>query len=42
MWFEHNDMEDLEKLLLEQKEKDKKVFNYVAVNETLTTCHFLL
>ena len=25
MWFEHNDMDDLEKLLLEQKEKDEKV-----------------
>ena len=25
MWFEHNDMEDLERLLLEQKEKDEKV-----------------
>ncbi|XP_015776799.1 PREDICTED: serine palmitoyltransferase 1-like [Acropora digitifera] len=24
MWFEHNDMEDLERLLLEQKEKDEK------------------
>ena len=25
MWFEHNDMEDLERLLHEQKEKDDKV-----------------
>ena len=25
MWFEHNDMDDLERLLLEQKEKDDKV-----------------
>lgn len=25
MWFEHNDMEDLERLLREQKEKDDKV-----------------
>ena len=24
-WFEHNDMEDLEKKLKEQQEKDKKV-----------------
>ena len=26
MWFEHNDMDDLERLLREQKEKDDKVF----------------
>ena len=26
MWFEHNDMEDLERLLREQKEKDDKVW----------------
>jgi len=25
MWFEHNDMDDLERLLREQKEKDDKV-----------------
>ena len=25
MWFEHNDMDDLERLLREQKEKDEKV-----------------
>lgn len=25
MWFEHNDMDDLERLLHEQKEKDDKV-----------------
>ena len=25
MWFDHNDMDDLERLLLEQKEKDDKV-----------------
>ena len=25
MWFEHNDMDDLERLLIEQKEKDDKV-----------------
>lgn len=25
MWFEHNDMDDLERLLHEQKEKDEKV-----------------
>ena len=25
MWFEHNDMDDLDRLLHEQKEKDDKV-----------------
>lgn len=25
MWFEHNDMDDLEKQLKEQQEKDRKV-----------------
>ena len=25
MWFEHNDMEDLEQLLNEQQDKDRKV-----------------
>ena len=25
MWFEHNDMEDLERLLKEQQDKDRKV-----------------
>ena len=28
MWFDHNDMDDLERLLLEQKEKDDKVWTY--------------
>ena len=34
MWFEHNDMEDLERLLREQKEKDDKVrkkYNHVPL-----------
>lgn len=27
MWFDHNDMNDLERLLKEQQEKDRKVGN---------------
>ena len=29
MWFEHNDMDDLERLLREQKEKDEKVIKNI-------------
>ena len=35
MWFEHNDMEDLEKLLREQKEKDVKVL--IQLQQDITT-----
>lgn len=54
MWFEHNDMEDLERLLHEQKEKDDKVqyskifysfisvFIFLSVNFLLLFFSFLI
>ena len=41
MWFEHNDMDDLERLLREQKEKDDKVnvklIDYCLFNSFLSS-----
>ena len=48
MWFEHNDMEDLERLLHEQKEKDDKVqyskifYSFISVYIFLTVNFLLL
>ena len=33
-WFKHNDIEDLEKCMLDQQERDKKVFNS-SVNDSI-------
>ena len=47
MWFEHNDMEDLERLLHEQKEKDDKVqyskifYSFISVSyQSIFCCCF--
>ena len=48
MWFEHNDMEDLERLLHEQKEKDDKVqyskifYSFISVYIFLSVNFLLL
>lgn len=36
MWFEHNDVEDLERLLLEQKEKDEKASIQTPCGQSLS------
>ena len=48
MWFEHNDMEDLERLLHEQKEKDDKVqyskifYSFISVYIFLSVNFFVV